>query len=246
MICIWRLLDRNNTILYRNVKRSVNLSVKECQEGTYGVFTQGKTAIIYVPKGIYSPPSFTHELLHIELKNQDCSISTKCSVSERPRLKNIFSEMLSDHITNVLEHRKMFPKFISMGYDERDFLSDSSKRILTQDVVETIIASIDTNITAGAIQFGQALGLFIGEYLSARCSCFSFYDYSSELQKMRNYLPGLTSIMETLVNRWDNYDYTKHDIILDDTPFDIANDFLDQIEDWLIKTYPFRFIDTSG
>lgn len=226
-----KLLDGKNKDLYDFVSKFLSLSIEEGNASCYGLYTKGDRAVLYIPKGNYSPSSFAHELLHAELKIKGIHISTKLSVTERPLLIPIFSEALSDHITNVLEHRKMYPKFISTGYKEEDFLSDSLTPILTEVEVNAIIYGIKHNGSYSA----DGIDTFIGKYLAARCSCFSFYDYSDKLQSLREAEPRLSSILDALVDRWDAYDIEKEGEPLSDSCLLISYDFLNEIEDW-VKT----------
>lgn len=224
------LLDIKNRDLYEFVRQSLSLSVAETTEPYYGLFTKGNSAIIYVPKGKTSPSSFAHELLHAELKIKGILFSTKPSVSERPLLIPIFSENLSDHITNVMEHRKMFPKFVAMGYKEEEFLADA---------LEPIIKVPEANAIAEHIKdrqgkySPQGIDLFIGKYLAAIGTCFTFFNYDKELQILRECEPVLTSIIDGLITRWDKYDIEKEGDPLEDSCLLIPFDFLDEIEEWV-------------
>ena len=230
-LSISRLLDTKNSDLYIFVKNALNLSIEPTTEPNYGVYCKGNNATIFVPNGKLSPSSFAHELLHAELKARGIFFSTKLSVSGRPALIPIFSDSLSDHITNVLEHRKMFQRFIELGYKEVDFLSDSLSRVLTLAECETLIKRIKRDCYYSS----ASIDAFIGKYLAARCSCFSFFDYAPELQLLREAEPELSSILDQLVDRWDDYDIEKEGDLQSDSCFMISDDFLDEVEDW-IKT----------
>lgn len=235
-ICIKDLLDRKNKGLYEFVSQSLKLSLKETDEPYYGIFTKGSLSELHIPKGKASPSSFAHELLHAELKIKGVYISTKLSVSERPLLVPIFSEDLSDHITNVLEHRKMYPKFFSMGYREEEFLADAHVPILDLQEAYSLVAKLKDG---KGRYYPKGIDWFIGKYLAAICSCFSFFNYEKELHFLMTCEPALTSILDALVARWDEYDIEKEGDPLADSCFLISYDFLNQIEEWVktIDTY---------
>ena len=235
-ICVENLLDRKNKGLYEFVRQSLKLSLKETNEPYYGILTKGNTAEIHIPYGKASPSSFAHELLHAELKIKGVHFSTKLSVSERPLLVPIFSENLSDHITNVLEHRKMYPKFISMGYYEEEFLADSHISILDPQKASSLVAKLKDG---KGRYYPKGIGLFIGHYLAVICSCFSFFNYEKELQFLKTSEPSLTSILDALVARWDEYDIEKEGDQLVDSSLLISYDFLNEVEEWVktIATY---------
>lgn len=226
---ISQLLDARNKDLYNFVNESLTLSIVPTSDPSYGVYCKGDNATIFVPLGKPSPSSFAHELLHVELKVRGVNFSTKLSVSERPALIPIFSESLSDHITNVLEHRKMFPRFVALGYKEVDFLSDALSPVLTRCEVDALIKGIKH----GGQYYASGIDSFIGKYLAARCSCFSFFDYSKELQSLRVAEPELSSVLDQLVDRWDDYDIEKEGDILSDSYLMISYDFLNEVEEWI-------------
>ena len=230
------LLDTRNKGLYDYVSHSLKFSLKETDDPYYGIFTKDNCAELHIPKGEASPSSFAHELLHAELKIKGVHISTKLSVSERPLLVPIFSEDLSDHITNVLEHRKMYPKFISMGYREDDFLADAHFPILELQDAYSLVAKLKDG---NGRYYPKGIDLFIGKYLAAICSCFSFFNYEKELQFLKTSEPALTSILDALVTRWDKYDIEKEGDPLADSCLLISYDFLNEIEEWVktLETY---------
>ena len=235
-ISIEDLLDKKNKGLYEFVSQSLELSLKETDEPYYGIFTKGSVAELHVPHGKASPSSFAHELLHAELKIKGVHISTKLSVSERPLLVPIFSDDLSDHITNVLEHRKMYPKFISMGYREDEFLADAHFPILDLQEAYSLVAKLKDD---KGRYYPKGIDLFIGKYLAAICSCFSFFNYENELHFLKTSEPALTSILDALVARWDEYDIEKEGDPLADSCLLISYDFLNEVEEWVktIETY---------
>ena len=224
-----QLLDHRNQDLFDYVSKSLSLSVERTTAPYYGLYTQGTKAIVYVPYGEPSPSSFAHELLHAELKIRGVNFSTKLSVLERPALIPIFSDALSDHITNVLEHRKMFPRFLSLGYNEDEFLSDSRIAILTQQEVESLIIGLRHGMDYSA----EGINNYIGKYLAARASCFSFFNYDEKLQQLRDVEPGLSSVLEGLVDRWDKYDIENEGDPLYDSYLMISFDFLNGVESWV-------------
>ena len=229
-ISIEDLLDSKNKGLYEFVSQSLDLSLKETDEPYYGIYTKGSVAELHIPHGEASPSSFAHELLHAEIKIKGVHFSTKLSVSERSLLVPIFSEDLSDHITNVLEHRKMYPKFISMGYKEDEFLADAHVPILNLQKSYSLVA----NLKDGAGRYyPKGIDWFIGKYLAVICSCFSFFNYEKELQYLKTSEPALTSILDALVARWDAYDIEKEGDPLADSCSLISSDFLNEIEEWI-------------
>lgn len=236
-VCTWRLLDRHNRNLYRKIKKAFSLSIVTTPATSYEVYTKGTDVTISVPKGNYSSSSFTHELLHLELKSLGVSLPIKQLVFERSRLQGIFSERLCDHIINAMEHKKMFMRFLSMGYNEKDFLSDSSTKVLTMKEAEKIVRNINKSELQSPALLGQSLDCFIGKYLAAKCSCFSLWDYSAELHYLNNSHPELSHLLDDLVERWDEYDVTNSEELSQDSSREICLGFIEAFEEWYCRKY---------
>ena len=122
----------------------------------------------------------------------------------------------------------MFPEFIAMGYKEDEFLADYQTPILTSKEVSTIISSLKINDQ----YLAPVIDLFIGKYLSARLCCLSNYDYSKELQQMREAEPVLTAYLESFAERWDKFDIEKNDALADDNCIMIKMDFVEDLDTW--------------
>jgi hypothetical protein len=79
--------------------------------------------IIRTPKDDGNIPSFTHELLHIYLDY--LGITSKVYIFENILSVNVLlslKRLLYDHIYNVSCHKKMYPYFKGMEFDEMDFV----------------------------------------------------------------------------------------------------------------------------
>jgi len=79
--------------------------------------------IIRTPKDDGNISSFTHELLHIYLDY--LGITSKDFIHKNILSVNVLlslKRLLYDHIYNVSCHKKMYPFFKGMGFDEMDFV----------------------------------------------------------------------------------------------------------------------------
>lgn len=79
--------------------------------------------IIRTPKDDGNIPSFTHELLHIYLDY--LGITSKVFIYKNILSVNVirsFKRFWYDHIYNVSCHKKMYPYFVGMGFDQLDFV----------------------------------------------------------------------------------------------------------------------------
>lgn len=230
-----RLLDSKNKELFDFVSNRIPVTVCYGEEKNYGVFQRNGKAVVYIPEGNISPASFAHELLHILLSSYGVNIggSIKCLKNESPRLSFVISDELSDHISNILEHRKMFPRYINLGYDRMSFLSDAADPVLTDENIAQFKALFKTGRFFHQSINHVAVDFFIGKYLAAKGACIGIFDYSAQLAEMSIIEPELCTIMDSLLSRWDLYDETKEGDIASDSYICIASDFMERIEEWV-------------
>lgn len=221
-------LDDKNRELYDFVQGQLHLTVRRTTESVYGSYIIRDEATIYVPAGDPQPASFAHELLHAKMRIKEIFCSLKRDVSCHPFAKSILSDKLCEHISNIMEHRKMFPEFIAMGYKEEEFLADYHTPLLSPEQVSIIISSLKSN----GHYLASGVDLFIGKYLSARFCCLSNYNYSKELQQMREAEPVLTAYLESFAERWDKFDIEKNDALAEDDCFLIKMDFVEDLDTW--------------
>ena len=86
------LIDNRNKELWESLNKTHDCSISFVNHtNEYGCFTKGKTAVIYVPESNKQPDSFTHELLHIFLKQKEVFIGggLKRSIASSNTLNNI-------------------------------------------------------------------------------------------------------------------------------------------------------------
>lgn len=230
-----KLLDEKNKELFDFVSTRIPISVCYGTEDNYGVFQRNNKAVIHIPKDNYSPDSFAHELLHVLLSTYGVNIgaSIKLQKNESKQLSMVISDALADHITNVLEHRKIFPRYIALGYDKMSFLSDASSPVLTNEEISQLRMMFKTGRFFHKRINPTAVDYFIGKYIAAKGACINVFDYSSQLSEMQVIEPELCIIMDSLLSRWDLYDETKEGDLASESHICIAHDFLCEIEQWV-------------
>jgi len=120
------LIDNRNLELWNSLLTIQDIEIRREKRPDYLAFSKSGKTIIYVPIDYLDTASFTHELLHIYLRTKEVFIGGRLtlSIKESEKLSKIFSDNLIDHFGNCLDHIKMLPEFLNLGYNERDFLSD--------------------------------------------------------------------------------------------------------------------------
>lgn len=83
--------------------------------------------IIRTPKDDLNIASFTHELLHIYLDSLGLTpkVDIYYKVFNIAVLQSINRAMLFDHIYNVSSHKKMYPIFRKLGFQDKDFVKNN-------------------------------------------------------------------------------------------------------------------------
>lgn len=180
------LIDNRNLELWNSLRMVHDIEIRKEKRPDYLAFSKNGKTIIFVPFDNVDPASFTHELLHIYLRTKKVFIGGGLTVSikESEKLSRIFSDNLIDHIGNCLDHIKMLPEFLTLGFSENDFLSDYSVNKLTDEEIFKIKKHYTTTILFKKVYDAAAVDFFIGKYFAASSFPNKSYDYQSQLKEL--------------------------------------------------------------
>jgi hypothetical protein len=211
-------MDINSNFDSRNIKLwsrlssqyEIDVRIKKCKD--YQLFLKGKNAIIDVPSDNINSASFTHELLHIYLASKGVYISggLKYSIKENKKMSKIISEKLIDHIGNCLEHIKMLPEFLNLGYDKSEFISDYSVNKLTFDEINKLKNNFKASFLFMTIYKSCCIDFYIGKYFAVSSCPNNNYDYQKQLIELKSIDKELFDILETFLTNWKKYDYNDN------------------------------------
>lgn len=205
MIDVKPYIDRRNAALWETVKHSgFFISVEESTEPNYGCYCKGKEAIIYVIVSEPNYASFAHELLHIKFRIEGMLAGSclKRMMREDPILKEVISLETIDVITNCMEHVKMLPQFLAMGYNNSEFIADYNTKKLNLEGL-----SILCNwYVADRL---RAMDRFIGTYIAIKADNNPTHKYGIYLVLLRLIDSELYKIVECFWTNWLNYDTEK-------------------------------------
>jgi hypothetical protein len=210
-----KLIDSRNSDLWNfiNANHSVQIEIEDSNQ--YRVVTKNNQSIIYVSLENQNPASFTHELLHIflHLKNVPIGGAIKLSIRNSPRLKDLISEELLEHINNCIEHVKMLPLFLAMGYAVGDFLADYSHNKLTYLEIELLAHHFDEVKNFGQTYSKEYIDFFIAKFFAATCCPNNEIDYSGNLGRLKGVEQDLYDVLDRFLISWKDFDYDTADII---------------------------------
>lgn len=131
------LIDHRNSVLWNSLITVHDIEIHIEKRPDYLALSRSGKTNIFIPFDKIDPASFTHELLHIYFRVKEVFIAgaLKVSIKASEKLSRIFSDDLIEHIENCLDHIKMLPKFLKLGFGEKDFLSDYYVNKLTDEEI---------------------------------------------------------------------------------------------------------------
>ena len=231
------LIDNRNTDLWNILSNLREIKIQREKRNTYYAFSKDYKTTIYVPLGDNDPASFTHELLHVFLRTKDIYIGAglKGSIKESQVLSKIFSDELIEHIGNCLDHIKMFPDYLKLGYEPEKFISDYSENKLTDKEIAKIKKHFMYNgLLKKNLYNASAIDLYIGKYFAAVSCPNKTFDYSSQLSDLEKIDPDLYRVLDDFIIAWKSFDINDKDPITGGY-HTLLFDFICNLENWAIS-----------
>ena len=207
MIDISRLINDRNRAMFKKVESKYILNFEPSYNGEHSVYTIQNNMTFYIPVGIYSPDSFTHELLHGYIDYHEAFIggNFKITMWQSNIYKQIFDAPLAEHITNCIVHTLMLPLYLQMGFERSKFLYDYD----TFKAEPGIINLIAIHYRQGNQYNYTAIRNFIGKYFAFQCDPNPAFDYTFELAQFKKIDRHLYQIIDSYFLQWADYDFTN-------------------------------------
>jgi len=230
------LIDNININLWKSLICIHEISILRENRNDYLAHSQNGKTIIYVPISNPNPASFCHELLHIFLrtKNVFIGVGLKLSIKENHILSAVFSDKLLDHIGNCLDHIKIYPEFIKLGYSSSDFISDYYENKFTTEELNDIKTHFVKQTFLGKSYNKSAINLFIGKYFAVKACPNKSIDYSCCINELNKIDANLFNILQNFYTAWHNFDYNNEDPIKGDY-YQFLFEFIHDLEKWVNK-----------
>ena len=229
------LIDDRNKELWEfcnsNAKIEITIAnVDECE-----VYSKGGKHSIKISSQQLNPASFTHELLHVYLsiKNVHVGGALYWALNE-DKINRFFTTALREHVSNCLNHIKMLPLYLEMGYDIKSFITDYHVNKFTEDDAKRLKG--DLKLFSGVYK-AKEIDYYIGKFFAMKACPNHEYDYSTGYDFLKELAPGLFSVLEKCMKEWDDYDYTVDDP-LSEGYREIAYNLVNGIKKWAL----FKFI----
>jgi len=210
------LIDVRNSDLWNDLNNNHHIVLEEADEPGYITQFLDDRIRIEVDMDALNPASLTHELLHIELKDRGVCIARdlKQAVENNAGTRELFSDSLTEHLGNCLEHYKMLPLYLSRGFKNQDFVADYHKPVMDEEGLLELRRTFKLN---GAIS-RYAADTYIGKFFSMKTSNNKHYDYGDMYTGLQQLEPELFLILEKFWNAWQEYDpgdpatFYQHDL----------------------------------
>lgn len=192
------LLDLRNQKLWDSIQEKYNVSIESRFGGNYGCYSQNDNIIFFIDSNNLCKDSFTHELLHIYLRLKEFYIgaSLKLTVRGSRILSNIMSDRLLEHMGNCLDHVKMLPIYLEMGFDRKKFIVDYNIYKCTNEELQEIKKYYRTGRKINI----SVVDSYIGRIVSIIADPNDEFDYSKDIVELRKIDPFLYQIIEKLFN----------------------------------------------
>lgn len=224
-------IDKRNVALWKELNRSdFSIVIEESNEPNYGCYCQNKDATIYVLTSKPDPASFAHELLHVKFRINGmlAGCCLKRMLQEHPILKDVITKETIDVITNSMEHVKMLPQFLAMGYSNAEFIGDYySCKMNLKDFSALCNWYIADKI--------PAMDRFIGTYCAMRADNNSDHKYNTYFGLMKLLDKSLYEIVERFWNDWVQYDTEKQREIWEPDYGLIISNFVNELGNYFSK-----------
>ncbi|MCZ8023767.1 MAG: hypothetical protein O9294_18560 [Cytophagales bacterium] len=227
------LIENRNLELWTTLNTKFKIDIIKEDRDSHAVFIKSGSATIYVPLNP-QVSAFTHELLHIFLTLKEIYIGEELAlhVKKDATLSKFMSDNLTDHIGNCLEHIKMLPEYLKMGFKREDFIVDYSINKLNAEEVRSIRTHFKRRPLFQKVQFdSKAIDLYIGKYFAVKACPNLTFNYESGLNELMKINSDLYAILERFVTDWEKYDYNDRELITDGYD-DILLDLTTGLRDW--------------
>ena len=224
------LLDYRNENLWTEISNNYNVSFENSLSKEYGCFAQNNNVTFYIDKNNLCKSSFTHEMLHVYLRLKDCFISggLNNTINQNSILSSIFSQALLEHMGNCLDHIKMFPVYINLGFEKEKFLLDFNENKCTQEE----LSILKNNYKIHSLINKKAVDFYIGKLFAILADPNTEFDYTQELNEFKQIDPILFEANNKMIQSWKEIKLENRKI-WDDDYHTVLFEYYQDLEKWI-------------
>lgn len=225
------LLNGRNEFLWHEIKKNYNIKFEKSSNKENAVFQQSKNVTFYVDESNLCPDSFTHEMLHVYLSLNGIHINgaLRLRLLGDDFFSLILSPNLIEHIGNCLEHVKMLPIYLEMGFDRTKFILDYDVYKCDNDELRNFELYYSSNNIINT----TVVDPYIGRIVSILADPNMTFDYSEQLMRLQKIDSKLFQVITSLFKNWNDLKI-KDRTLLDIDYTDVVNLFIDELNEWKI------------
>ena len=223
------MIDKRNENLWNELNEEHSITVELTEQPNYGVYSINNESIIYVTRNNIDIASFTHELLHIDIRLKEIYFGTSFEllVRESTELSGIISKELTEHFGNCMSHILMLPKFIELGFDKKDFISDYDVNKCTKKENQ----DLKDNFKIRGVYNSNAIDFYIGKYIAVKADPKQHINYPKSLAELKKLDSELYNILEKCIIDWKNMPMIRENI-WDDDHNSISFELYESLRKW--------------
>jgi hypothetical protein len=223
------LIDERNQQLWNELNKTHSIKVEYVDSPNYSCYSENDNSTVFVSENNIDINSFTHELLHILIRQKGIYFGSNLtnSINNNENIGRFFSDGLLEHFGNCMDHIKMLPIYLDLGFDEKKFIEDYDENKCTKAEVQNIKSQFKT---FGKFN-GLAIDYYIAKFIAIKADPKKHLNYDKSLKKLNNIDPKLFGILEKCVNDWKNMTLEKVNI-WDEDYHSICFEFCENLAEW--------------
>lgn len=230
-------LNESSSPLWEQLNSKYDITVRFNDVNEYSIYSKEQTATILVdPTKKPCVASFAHELLHLLIRSTQtyAGSAMTLTVRESPMLRLVMTDNLLQHIGNCLDHAKMLPLYLEMGFERNLFIKDYTKPKLTVDELRRIQRNFrHTHIFRKNSYNPIIVDFYIGKFFAVKACPNNMINYSVLLSGLKEIDQNLWQILDDFWESWLEYDIFKEREIFEEDYHALIWKFTDDMKNWL-------------
>lgn len=199
---ITKYVNYQNKSLWEELKNQYNIQLYyKPTEYSWLVQIDGKDVKIVCNDLEVNIASFTHELLHVKLDQQGMPNFDQLDyfILNNPIFNNFILKNLIYKVYNFHSHKKMFPIFLSMGFQDEDFVSAREKFSIYENIRLRLFPKIKLLKTFGIEEF-------LGKYFALKNDFVASNQKKTQrnLRNLQRINKELFNVAECFDSDWEN------------------------------------------
>ncbi|WP_271785446.1 hypothetical protein [Aquimarina algiphila] len=223
------LIDNRNESLWNDLNKTHSININLGNHPNYACDSSNNDSTIIVPEKNIDIDSFTHELLHILIRQKGLFFGSSLEnlVLGNEILSQVFSDELIEHFANCIDHIKMLPIYLDLGFDKKKFIIDYDVNKCTKSEIK----QIKENYKVRGNYLGEAVDFYIAKYISIKADPKQHINYPKSLTELKNIDSKLFGILDKCINDWKKMPIESENI-MDDDYRSISFELYQSLCDW--------------